>query len=150
MVSSPERQFTDSERPLDEFALTWPLISAALIIATHCHRRSVDVGRLSDRGALIDSFSIVFDSDRLPGKMTGKLTWRGFNCGAKDEPIAATWDGATLKFEATTRPNVNAQRMNGQCSTDPSRFALNKKADGRSFEGEVRSGDVVVTLTASP
>ncbi len=102
------------------------------------------------RGALIDSFSIVFDSDRLPGKVTGKLTWRGFICGAKDEPIAATWDGAALKFEATTRPNVNAQRVNGQCSVDPTRFALNKKADGRSFEGEAGSGDVVVTLTASP
>ena len=102
------------------------------------------------RGALIDSFSIVFDSDRLPGKVTGKLTWRGFNCGAKDEPIAATWDGATLKFEATTRPNVNAQRMNGQCSADPSRFVLKRTADARSFEGEVHSGDVVVTLTASP
>ena len=102
------------------------------------------------RGTTIDSFSIAFDSDRLPGKVTGKLTWHGFNCGAKDEPIAATWDGATLKFEATTRPNVNAQRVNGQCSADPTLFALNKKADGRSFEGEARSGEVVATLTASP
>lgn len=101
-------------------------------------------------GAIIDFFSIDFDGGRAPGTVTGKLTWRGFNCGAKDEPIKATWDGSELKFEATTRANVNAQRINGQCPPEPSQFVLKRKPGEQQFEGEARSGQAVITMTAAP
>jgi hypothetical protein len=101
-------------------------------------------------GALIDTFSITFERNRAPGTVTGRLTWRGRNCGAKDEPIQATWDGTELKFEAVLKPNTNTQRMNGACPPEPTRWVLKRKAGERSFEGEGRIREILVTVSAAP
>lgn len=101
-------------------------------------------------GTVIDSFSIEFEGNRAPGTVAGRLTWRGVNCGTKDEPIKAAWDGTTLAFEAVLRANVNTQRMNGRCLSDPTRFELKRKAGEQKFEGEGRIAQVVVSVTASP
>lgn len=105
---------------------------------------------MSPRGAVVDFFSLEFDGNRGPGGVSGRLTWRGVNCGAKDEPIKATWDGSELVFEATVRPNVNAQRSNGQCHPGPTRFVLKRKPGEQNFEGEARNELAVVSMTASP
>jgi hypothetical protein len=101
-------------------------------------------------GVLIDTFTIVFDGDGAPGMVPGRLTWRGRSCGAKDEPLKASWDGNELKFEAVLKANVNTQRMNGDCPGEPTRWALKRKAGEASFEGEGRMRDLMVTVTAAP
>jgi hypothetical protein len=70
-------------------------------------------------GTLIDSFSIVFEKNGAAGPIPGKLTWRGYNCGAKDEPIEANWDGSELRFEAVLKADINTQRMNGSHALGP-------------------------------
>jgi hypothetical protein len=101
-------------------------------------------------GVLIDSFSIAFEGTRAPGIVPARLTWRGLSCGARDEPIQATWDGSELKFEAVLKANTNTQRMNGDCPSDPTRWVLKRKTGDGSFEGEGRVRNTVVTVTASP
>lgn len=101
-------------------------------------------------GTFIDTFSIVFEGTGAPGTVPGRLTWRGRNCGASDEPIQASWDGIELKFEAVLKANTNAQRMNGDCPAEPTRWVLQRKAGERSFEGEGRIRNIVVTVTAMP
>jgi hypothetical protein len=100
-------------------------------------------------GIVIDSFSITFEGSRAPGTVPGRLTWRGFNCGAKDEPIRAQWDGTELKFEAVLKADTNTQRSYGTCGTEPVRWVLKRKSD-QSFEGEGRVANIVVTVTAAP
>jgi hypothetical protein len=100
--------------------------------------------------SIVDTFSIVFDGDGAPGQVRGRLTWRGFNCGAQDEPFAGTWDGSELKFEATVRPNVNASRVNGTCPPGPTRFLLRRKPGETRFTGEAVGSSATVTMTASP
>lgn len=101
-------------------------------------------------GVVIDSVSIVFEGSGTPGTVPGRLTWRGVNCGAKDEPIQASWDGTELKFEAVLKANTNTQRMNGNCPAEPTRWVLKQKAGDRAFEGEARVANIVVTVTAAP
>ena len=69
-------------------------------------------------GVIVDAFSIAFEGNGTQATVPGKLTWRGMNCGAKDEPIQATWDGTELKFEAVLKANANTQRMQGNCPTE--------------------------------
>ncbi len=102
----------------------------------------------SGANTVIDSFSIVFEGNRTPGTVPGRLTWRGVNCGAKDEPIQAQWDGSVLKFEALLKANTNTQRMNGNCGADPGRWELKRKGD--RFEGEARFPNSTVSVTAGP
>jgi hypothetical protein len=66
-----------------------------------------------------------------------------------DEPIQASWDGTELKFEAQLKANVNAQRMNANCPAEPTRWILKRQGE-RSFAGEGRRGETVVTVTAAP
>lgn len=101
-------------------------------------------------GTFIDAFAIVFEGTGGPGTVPGRLTWRGRNCGASDEPIQASWDGMELKFEAVLKANTNAQRANGDCPAEPTRWVLKRKAGERSFEGEGRIRNIVVTVTATP
>jgi hypothetical protein len=105
---------------------------------------------MTQRGAIIEFFSLTID-ERSTGAVSGKLTWRGINCGAKDEPFSGTWDGAELRFQSTVRPNVNAERANGQCPPQPSHFVLRRKSGSQGFEGETKGlNDVIVKLSASP
>ena len=113
-------------------------------------------GKLSGRwtasnptGIFIDFFTLTFEGNRAPGNVPGRLTWRGVNCGAKDEPIQAQWDGTVLKFEAVLKADTNTQRLNGKCGTEPVRWELKRKSD-QSFEGEGRVASIVVTVTAAP
>jgi hypothetical protein len=100
--------------------------------------------------SLSGRWMFVFEGNRAPGIVPARLTWRGFSCGAMDEPIQATWDGAELKFEAVLKANTNTQRMNGDCPADPTRWVLKRKTGEGSFEGEGRVGNIVVTVTTSP
>jgi hypothetical protein len=104
---------------------------------------------ITPSGAFIDSFSIVFEGNRAPGTVPGRLTWRGVNCGAKDEPIQAQWDGNVLKFEAVLKADTNTQRMNGKCGAEPVRWELKRKG-AQSFEGEGRAANITVSVTAGP
>lgn len=101
-------------------------------------------------GAIINPFTLVFDGDRTGPSVSGRLTWRGNNCGAQDAPIVASWDGGELKFELQLQPNVNTMRMNGTCVPEPTRFVLKRKPGERGFEGEATLRAVVVTMVATP
>lgn len=104
---------------------------------------------MTPTGSFVDVFSVTFEGNRAPGTVPGRLTWRGFNCGAKDEPIQAQWDGTELKFEAVLKADTNTQRSYGKCGTEPVRWVLKRKGD-QTFEGEGRVGNIVVTVTAAP
>ncbi len=62
-----------------------------------------------------DTFSVTLDGPPQGGALAGRLTLRGGVCGAQNEPLTGTWDGTELRLESMVRPNVNAQRPNGQC-----------------------------------
>ncbi|MDH4181015.1 MAG: hypothetical protein OEV46_03320 [Betaproteobacteria bacterium] len=102
--------------------------------------------------ALVDVFSVRFDGTGAPGPVTGKLTWRGVNCGAQDEPLKGTWDGVELRFESHLRANSNTQNMNGACGNSRGEWVLRRKPGSSTFEGEglFNEGKVVATLTAAP
>ena len=137
------------------------LVAAALLsttISTTAFGQSVSElpAKLSGRwtattptGIFVDVFSVTFEGNRAAGTVPGRLTWRGVNCGAKDEPIQAQWDGTELKFEAVLKADTNTQRSYGKCGTEPVRWILKLKGD-QTFEGEGRVGNIVVTVTAAP
>lgn len=101
---------------------------------------------------VIESFSVRFDGTGAPGPVTGKLTWRGVNCGAQDEPLKGTWDGVELRFESHLRANANTQIVNGTCGNARGEWVLRRKSGSSTFEGEglFNEGKIVVTLTAAP
>jgi hypothetical protein len=86
----------------------------------------------------IDTISIEFEGTAEPGAVTGRLTSRGVTCGAKDEPINGTWDGTELRLESKLYPNVNVQRMSGDCGTGRVSYVLTRKPGQAAFEGEAR------------
>ena len=83
-----------------------------------------------------DSLSVVLDVPGGTGPLTGRLTLRGVTCGASNEPLTGTWDGSELRMESQVRPNVNAQRANGECGTGRLTFKLTRKPGQTTFEGE--------------
>jgi hypothetical protein len=132
------------------------LLATAIATTVSGQSESVLPAKLSGRwtafagtDVVIDSFSLTFEGNRAPGTVPGRLTWRGVNCGAKDEPIQAQWDGTVLKFEAVLKADTNTQRLNGRCGTEPLRWVLKRKSD-QSFEGEGRVANIVVSVTAAP
>ena len=78
--------------------------------------------------------------------------WRGVGCGAQDEPFKGTWDGSELRIETIHRPNVNTQRMGGQCGTGRVTYALKRKPGEKTFEGEARleGTSAVATMSVGP
>lgn len=86
----------------------------------------------------IDTISLTLDPPNENGRVTGRLTTRGVVCGALDEPLSGTWDGTELRFDSQVRPNVNAQRPNGDCASGRITFVLTRKPGQQSFEGESR------------
>jgi hypothetical protein len=90
------------------------------------------------RQTFTDTMSVVLDVPATTGPLAGHLTLRGVTYGAIDEPLTGTWDGTELRFESQVRPNVNAQRMNGECGTGKVTFALSRKPGQAVFEGESR------------
>jgi len=83
-----------------------------------------------------DTWSVILDVPGGAGAVTGRLTLRGVTCGALDEPLTGTWDGNELRMESQVRPNVNAQRTNGECGTGRVTFTLARKPGQSTFEGE--------------
>ena len=83
-----------------------------------------------------DTWSVILDASGGTGPVTGRLTLRGVTCGALDEPLTGTWDGSELRMESQVRPNVNAQRTNGECGTGRVTFKLTRKPGQSTFEGE--------------
>ena len=99
-----------------------------------------------------DAFTVTLDGPRAAGALTGRLTLRGIACGAIDEPLTGTWDGVELRLESAVRPNINAQRPNGQCGSGRVTFVLKRKAGQAGFEGEsTRDGTQIVSqITLGP
>ena len=99
-----------------------------------------------------DSLSVVLDVPDGTGPLTGRLTLRGITCGAQEEPLSGTWDGTELRMESQVRPNVNAQRANGECGTGRLTFKLTRKPGQASFEGEALrdASPVPSQVTLSP
>jgi hypothetical protein len=99
-----------------------------------------------------DSLSVVLDVPQGTGPLTGRLTLRGITCGALDEPLSGTWDGNELRMESQVRPNVNAQRANGECGTGRLSFKLTRKPGQSTFEGEALrdAAPVPSTVTLAP
>lgn len=88
--------------------------------------------------AFTDTWSVILDVPGGTGPVTGRLTLRGVTCGALDEPLTGTWDGSELRMESQVHPNVNAQRMNGECGTGRVTFKLARKPGQSTFEGEAQ------------
>ena len=141
---------------LAAFALAAALVSAASAQAP----ANALPGALSGRWTFlpaggrtfVDMWSARFDGTGAPGPVTGKLTWRGVNCGAQDEPLTGTWDGTELRFESVLRANANTQNLNGNCEGGRAVWVLKRKPGSATFEGEgsMNERKVVVTVTASP
>jgi hypothetical protein len=110
------------------------------------------VAVLPNGQSFIDSLSVVLDQPDATGRVTGRLTSRGVTCGALDEPLVGTWDGTELRFESRVKPNVNAQRMNGNCDTGRIEYVLKRKPGDSRFEGQARrdGSPVAVEVTLSP
>jgi len=104
------------------------------------------------RQTFTDSMSVVLDVPAGTGAVMGRLTVRGLACGAVDEPLTGTWDGTEPRLESVVRPNVNAQRMNGECGNGRVSFVLKRKPGRDGFEGESqRDGSPVTTqISLSP
>jgi hypothetical protein len=100
----------------------------------------------------VDSVSVALEPVDPSGRVTGRLTARGVTCGALDEPLVGTWDGSVLRFESKVKPDVNTQRMNGDCASGRITYVLTRKPGQSSFEGEaVRDGmSAPVHVTLSP
>lgn len=137
------------------------LAAAALVLSVPCLAQPAAPlpGSLAGRWTfvgpgrtIIDAWSIRIDGAGAPGPVAGRLTWRGVTCGAQDEPVTGTWDGAELRFEGTLRPNVNVQNANGQCGSGRVAWVLARKPGTSSFEGTATQADrgTVVTVTAAP
>jgi len=103
-------------------------------------------------GVFIDTVSIAIDGNGQPGPVTGRVTFRGVNCGAQDEPFTGTWDGSELLVETVHRANVNTRRMGGQCSTGHATYLLRRKPGEKAFEGDGHfdGTSLVVTISLSP
>lgn len=102
---------------------------------------------------IIDVWTVRFDGGGAPGPVKGLVTWRGRGCGAQDEPVEGTWDGAEPKFRFVARPNVNTQLQNATyCGEGKTAVVLRRKSGGRDFEGEasLNDGPANITLSASP
>jgi hypothetical protein len=101
--------------------------------------------------AFNDTMSMTLDAPVQPGPVTGRLTARGVGCGAENEPLTGTWDGTTLRVESRVYPNVNVQRMNGECGSGQVVYTLTRKPGQSTFEGEGKrdgmTGAVLVTLS---
>lgn len=98
----------------------------------------------------IDAIKIVVDGNGGPGTVTGRLTVRGVSCGAIDEPLAGTWDGAVLRFESLHRAGVNAQRVDGQCGDGKATYELRRRQGAAGFEGEGKMGNFSWSVSVSP
>jgi len=117
-------------------------------------------GRMSGRWTAVvpgratysDTMSVTLDVPSGTGPLTGRLTSRGVTCGALDEPLTGTWDGTELRFESLVRPNVNAQRADGNCGTGRVTYVLKRKPGQSAFEGEShREGlKIAVQVTLAP
>jgi hypothetical protein len=86
---------------------------------------------------VVDSVSITFDVLGEQGQVAGRLSHRGVNCGALDEPFTGTWNGAELRIEARMRANVNTARNGGTCPSSNAIYTLKRAAGGDGFAGEV-------------
>jgi hypothetical protein len=83
-----------------------------------------------------DTISMTLETAADGGPVTGRLTTRGLECGAENEPLNGTWDGTALRLESKLYPNVNVQRMNGRCGSGRVTYMLTRKPGQSTFEGE--------------
>ena len=105
------------------------------------------------RGVFKNTLSLEVDGNAQAGPVTGRLTVNGRSCGAQDEPFRGTWDGTTLRFETTHRPNVNAMVKDGTCGSGQFTYVLRRKPGERTFEGELFLDGTTatgITISMSP
>ena len=112
-------------------------------------------GRMTATGAtqtFILDIAMEFDGDRKPGAIAGRVTHRGVNCGAENEPLTGTWDGTELRVVAALHANVNTLRMGGQCDGAKVTYTLKRKPGSREFDGDVRANNssAAATIVLSP
>ena len=108
---------------------------------------------LSPNGrTFIDTVDIALDGDGSQGPVKGRVSWRGVNCGASNEPVEGAWDGSTLRLQGMLRPDVNVQRNGGQCGDGKVLFEIRRKG-GTAFEGSTSmastGGAATMKLTAA-
>jgi hypothetical protein len=136
------------------------VIALAAVVAGLAFAQSADPlpPKLSGRynfvgpqGVYNDAVTLTFDAPAVAGKVSGRVSWRGVNCGALDEPFVGTWDGTELRIETTHRANVNTQRPNGQCGSGRATYTL-KRMPGSKFEGQVQieGSPAIATLALAP
>jgi hypothetical protein len=94
-------------------------------------------------------------SSRTPGlsfQSARQSTEGGVSCGAQDEPFQGTWDGAELRIETMHWPDINTQRMGGQCGRRRATYVLKRRPGGKVFEGEARldGTSAVATMSVTP
>jgi hypothetical protein len=112
-------------------------------------------GHMTATGAtqtFILNIAMEFDGDRKPGAIAGRVTHRGVNCGAENEPLTGTWDGTEVRVVATLHANVNTLRMGGQCDGAKVTYTLKRKPGTGEFEGDVRANNssAAATIVLSP
>lgn len=110
-------------------------------------------GRWTSMGGsqtFIDSLSMAFDGNGEPGPIKGRLTFRGVNCGALDEPLSGTWDGTVLRFQTMHKPGINTQRLGGSCGDGIVTYELKRSPGNKAFEGTGALGSARITVNVTP
>jgi len=104
------------------------------------------------RTTFTDTMSLTLDDATPSGPVSGRVTIRGLSCGAKDEPFTGTWNGTQLRIEFKSYPNVNVQRLNGDCGSGQAAFVFTRRPGEAGFDGEgTRDGSPVpIRATLSP
>ncbi len=135
---------------LASIAVTEDIVAQTMGLPTAMSGRWTAV--IPGRQTYTDTMSVVLEVPAGTGTVTGRLNLRGVTCGAINEPLTGTWDGTELRLESQVRPNVNAQRSNGECGTGRVTFVLKRKPGQVGFEGEsLRDGSTVPSqITLAP
>jgi hypothetical protein len=135
---------------------TWFALMSAIAVAQSRDTLPQKLsGRMTATGArqtFILDVVMEFDGERKPGAIVGRVTHRGVNCGAENEPLAGTWDGSELRAVAALHANVNTLRMGGQCDGTKVTYSMKRKPGTTEFEGDVRANttSAVATIVLSP
>ena len=98
----------------------------------------------------VDTLSLYFRSEQSRGSVSGRVTWCGINCGARDEPLKvlmapnlriAYRDDGTTQCQYTTAGRAARHRTR--------HLLLEVQACEKTFEGEARSEGTSADVTMS-
>ena len=96
--------------------------------------------------------TLSFEGQGQTGPVTGRVSFRGMDCGLLDEPLRGSWDGVDLRLETAQRAEVGAPREAGNCGTARATFVLRRNPGDTRFEGEARIEGLpgVATMSLDP